>query len=203
VGRISFENEAQRLLVKQTNLYSLQEQVDNLILGTGIGAHCVSIEAVARSLHQTAMQKLLTNPGEYRQINVGITNSNHQPPPWEHVAPLMADFEDYMQENWCRLDMVQLAAQAMWRLNWIHPFENGNGRTARALSYLVLCAKYGGLLPAKNTIIQQIMTNKKPYYERHHECDGAFERSKDWSCTYPLEELIARLLKEQLRASLV
>jgi Fic family protein len=31
------------------------------------------------------------------------------------------------------------AAYALCRLNWIHPFAGGNGRTARAFSYLIIC----------------------------------------------------------------
>ncbi|MBL8221394.1 MAG: Fic family protein, partial [Bryobacterales bacterium] len=33
----------------------------------------------------------------------------------------------------------------MWRLNWIHPFFGGNGRTARSASYLVLCASLNSI----------------------------------------------------------
>jgi Fic family protein len=203
LARIKFGNEADRLLVKQANLYRLQEQVDNLILSAGMGAHFVLTPELVFSLHRTAMDRLLTNPGEYRQYDVGITHSTHQPPPWQHVPPLMADFYEYINEQWNKKDLVVLSAQTMWRINWIHPFENGNGRTARAVSYLVLCAKYGGLLPAKNSVIQQIITNKLPYYEAHHICDAEFERTQDLSCTYELETLIANLLKEQLKASLV
>lgn len=201
--RISFGNEADRLLIKQANLYELQKQVDEIIMSAGMGAQFVLTEEIVCALHRTAMDRLLTNPGEFREIDVGITNSNHQPPPWQHVRPLMGDFFDYFKDEWPKRDLVQLAAQAMWRLNWIHPFENGNGRTARAVSYLVLCAKYGALLPAKNSIIVQIMANKAPYYVAHHSCDAEFERTKDWSCTLELETLIATLLKEQLKASLV
>jgi hypothetical protein len=31
---------------------------------------------------------------------------------------------------------IHLAAYLMWRLNWIHPFADGNGRTARMTSYV-------------------------------------------------------------------
>jgi Fic family protein len=172
-------------------------------LSAGTGAQFVLNEQLIFSLHRTAMDRLLTTPGEYRQSDVAITNSPHQPPQWQHVPPLMADFFDYINAQWAKKDLVQLAAQTMWRLNWIHPFENGNGRTARAVSYLVLCAKYGGLLPAKNSIIQQIINNKKPYYDAHRVCDAEFDRTQDLACTYQLESLIADLLKEQLKASLI
>jgi hypothetical protein len=43
----------------------------------------------------------------------------------------------------------------MWRLNWVHPFEDGNGRTNRAVSYLVLCTEMRLMLPGSPTIPQQ------------------------------------------------
>src|SRR5262245_36348272 len=40
---------------------------------------------------------------------------------------------------------IDRAAYAIWRTNWIHPFPGGNGRTARALGYLVLCMDLGSV----------------------------------------------------------
>jgi hypothetical protein len=46
----------------------------------------------------------------------------------------------------------------MWRTNWVHPFDDGNGRTARAASYLVLCVKLGYRLPGKKSLIDLVTT---------------------------------------------
>ena len=153
MGRIKFDSAAARLLVKQTNLYRQQERVDEVIMGLPVGSPFVLTEDIVKLLHRIAMDGLLTTPGMYREGEVGLTNSEHQPPPPEHVRPMMADMCDYIAENWITKDLIHLSAYVMWSINWIHPFENGNGRTARATSYLVLCAKYGALLPAKNTVI--------------------------------------------------
>jgi Fic family protein len=53
----------------------------------------------------------------------------------------------------------------LWKLNWIHPFADGNGRTARAVMYVVLSVKLDSLLPGAPTIPEQIAGNKKPYYD--------------------------------------
>ncbi|MBV9180292.1 MAG: Fic family protein [Acidobacteria bacterium] len=58
-----------------------------------------------------------------------------------------------------------LAAYVMWRLNWIHPFVNGNGRTTRAVSYYVLCAKLEVYIPGVTTVPELIGHNKDPYYK--------------------------------------
>jgi prophage maintenance system killer protein len=34
-------------------------------------------------------------------------------------------------------------------MNWIHPFIEGNGRTARAVAYYVFCVRDGALLAAQ------------------------------------------------------
>ena len=202
MARVKFTDEADRLLTKQTNLYRLQTDVDHLIIAAGTGGNFVLAEGTVKKLHAIAMEGLLTTPGFYRTGQVAIKNSAHQPCLPEHVPPHMGDMCEYLRDNWATKDLVHLAAYTMWRINWIHPFENGNGRTARAVSYLVLCAKYGGLLPAKNTVIQQIIDNKGPYYAAHVECDKEFDRTGDMGCLLTLEELIARLLKAQLIASL-
>ena len=38
-------------------------------------------------------------------------------------------------------DPLFVAAYVLWRICWIHPFDDGNGRTARAASYFVLCQR--------------------------------------------------------------
>lgn len=79
-----------------------------------------------------------------------------------------------MNGNWNR-SAVHLASYVLWRLNWIHPFVDGNGRTARALSYLILCIRLGYQLPGTNTIPDQISNNKNPYYHALEAADDACE----------------------------
>jgi Fic family protein len=58
---------------------------------------------------------------------------------------------------------LDAAAFALRRINWIHPFKNGNGRTARSFSYCCLCARLGVVLPGAPTVIDQIMTTRPEY----------------------------------------
>jgi fido (protein-threonine AMPylation protein) len=57
-----------------------------------------------------------------------------------------------------------------------HPFTDGNGRTARAASYIVLCAHLGLRLPGSNTIPDQIAADKTPYYLALEAADAAAEQ---------------------------
>ncbi len=62
----------------------------------------------------------------------------------------------------------------MWRLNWVHPFTDGNGRTSRADSYLVLCVRLGYRLPGMKTIPDFIVGDKTPYYEALEAADQSY-----------------------------
>ena len=84
----------------------------------------------------------------------------------------------------------------MWRLNWIHPFTDGNGRTSRALSYLVLCVRLGYLIPGTNTIPEQISADKIPYYKALEAADRAYQDNR--VDVTELEDLLSNTLALQL-----
>jgi len=46
---------------------------------------------------------------------------------------LMNSFINEVNRYWETTDVLSLASYCLWRLNHVHPFINGNGRTARAL----------------------------------------------------------------------
>ena len=89
-----------------------------------------------------------------------------------------------------------MAAYVLWKMNWIHPFADGNGRTARAVSYVVLSIKLDSLLPGTPTIPEQIATDKRPYYSALEVADATWASDKvDVSA---LEELLSGMLAQQL-----
>ncbi len=84
----------------------------------------------------------------------------------------------------------------MWRLNWIHPFADGNGRTSRITSYVVLSIHAGYVLPGTPTIPDQIVDNRNPYFDALDAADAAYREGKiDLG---KMEELIGKLLAKQL-----
>ena len=56
-----------------------------------------------------------------------------------------------------------LATYVLWRLNHIHPFINGNGRTARAACYFILCIAAGGWLRGDTILPELIRQNHDEY----------------------------------------
>lgn len=129
-------------------------------------------------LNRFALEDINRFAGTFRTQPISISGSDHVPPAPVEVPALCEDLCDYLNENWNRKSAIHLSAYALWRINWIHPFVDGNGRTARILSYVVLCAKYGFRLPGTKTIPEQIVADKKPYYEALEKADKAFARGR-------------------------
>lgn len=152
--------------------------------------------SIILQLHRAALEGLSSHAGNWRPAGVTIGDSKHQPPAAHLVAELIEQLCDYINENWETKSAIHLASYAMWRLNWIHPFSDGNGRTSRALSYLVLCLKLEARLPGKTTIPEQIAEDKSPYYEA---LESADQNSKDGHIDLSaMEALLDAFLAKQL-----
>lgn len=147
-------------------------------------------------LHRCAVQGLLPAPGAFRVVSMDITEARHQPPAPREVPGLVEDLCDHVHDTWSTATPIHLAAYTMWRLNWIHPFVDGNGRTSRALSYLTLCARLGHRLPGSPTVPERVAESKAPYYAALESADLAWSEGRlDVSA---MEHLLAGHLGAQL-----
>lgn len=77
------------------------------------------------------------NAGRYRTIPVRISGTNVILPNPAKVPGLMKEFFDWLNADHS-LHPVAFAGEAHYRLVTIHPFVDGNGRTARLLMNLLL-----------------------------------------------------------------
>src|SRR5690348_9288592 len=116
------------------------------------------------ALNRTALEGLNQYAGNYRPTEIEIKGSRPKPPAPYLVPELVEEFCDYINENWVR-SPIHLASYALWKLNWIHPFMDGNGRTSRVVSFVILCVRLGYRVPGSLTIPEQISRDKSPYYE--------------------------------------
>jgi len=116
-------------------------------------------------LHRLALDGISHYAGTWRPAGIEIGGSKHRPVGAHQVPEEIEYLCDYVNDNWNATTPIHLAAYVLWKLNWIHPFTDGNGRTSRAASYLVLCLRTGYLLPGKQTIPDQIADDKTPYYK--------------------------------------
>lgn len=129
-----------------------------------------------KELQAVAVRGLDDRPGEYRMVPVAISQRAHTPPSAHLVGGLVEEMCDYVNDNWHTKVAFHLAAYVMWRLNWIHPFADGNGRTSRVASYIVLCTKLGSDPGGKYPIPLQIQQNRTPYFDALEAADEAWQR---------------------------
>lgn len=147
-------------------------------------------------LHRIALNGISAYAGNYRPSHIRIEHSKHEPPPAHLVAELVEEMCDYVNDNFSSRSAVHLAAYVMLRLNWIHPFTDGNGRTSRAVSYMVLCVRLGERLPGTNTIPEQIEKNRVPYFDALEAADTASRNGR--IDVGKMEELVEGMLAKQL-----
>jgi Fic family protein len=147
-------------------------------------------------LNRIAVDGIEPHPGAYRQVPITISASTHQPPAPEDVPLAVDEMCEYVQSHLGIKAPVHLAAYVMWRLNWIHPFVDGNGRTSRVMSHIVLCVSVGQILPGLKSIPERIAESKRPYYSALDSADAAWKTGiLDVS---KMEELLSTLLAAQL-----
>ncbi len=125
---------------------------------------------IVRELHHLVLKGIDDeNAGQYRSLAVRIAGSSHQPPrAWEAPAR-MQDWSAWLNGAATALHPVERAAMAHHRLVAIHPFIDGNGRTARLVMNLLLMKD--GYPP---TVIRQ--ENRRQYYKVLAQADGGNDR---------------------------
>ncbi|MCC3511849.1 MAG: Fic family protein, partial [Microcoleus sp. PH2017_17_BER_D_A] len=93
-----------------------------------------------KQIHNLILRKI--NPeeaGRYRTLDVMAAGTNYRYPPHYLLSQLMRDFAIWLNsESALRLHPVEYATIAHYRFVSIHPFRDGNGRTARLLMNLLL-----------------------------------------------------------------
>lgn len=148
------------------------------------------------SLNSAAVSNISQFGGRYREEPIYV--GDHCPPHFKDVPNEMDRFFSVVHENWTVIDNpTLLPAYALWRLNWIHPFVEGNGRTARAACYYLICMKQRRLLGGKKIVPERIRENREPYYQALKAAD------KNWELGHfnvnELASYLGELLKGQLK----
>lgn len=145
-------------------------------------------------LNHTAVANISQLGGRFRKGPVYV--GDHIPPRFNDVNDWIDRFITTVQENWHDWGATALAAYGLWRLNWIHPFIEGNGRTARATSYFLLCVRTGGLLSGKRIVPERIRESRAEYEAALVAADRAWD---DGHLDFGrMEEYIAGLPQAQL-----
>lgn len=118
-------------------------------------------ERTLKTIHHLILKNIDDeNAGRYRSINVRISGSQHEPPHFLQVANEMQELFAWYEQEKDRLHPVELAALFHFKFVYIHPFADGNGRTARLLMNLILMGH--GYPPA---IVKAEEQQRLNYYE--------------------------------------
>ncbi|MBM3303518.1 MAG: Fic family protein [Candidatus Aenigmarchaeota archaeon] len=96
-------------------------------------------EDTVKQIHKIILSKIEDEyAGRYRELNVRILGAIKSPPRYEKVPDLMEGFIDRVNKNPDKLSAIEMAAYIHYKFVEIHPFVDGNGRTARLLMNLFL-----------------------------------------------------------------
>lgn len=137
-----------------------------------------------RQIHQLVLARIDDNSaGQYRTLPVRIAGSTHRPPEAWEVPALMTTWENWLTAETSSRHPVERAALAHHRLVSIHPFLDGNGRTARLVMNLLLMRE--GYPP---TIIMRV--NRRQYYKVLAQADAGQEK--------PLVNFVGRAAERSL-----
>ena len=181
--------------IQEQNLlrqYDLLTNCVQVVLSKGIEAFD---KYMLWSLNAAAIANIAQFGGRFREQPIYV--GSHIPPHFKEVSNLVDQLLSVIHENWTvETHPTVLPAYVLWRLNWIHPFIEGNGRTARAACYLLICARYGDLLPGRKIVPERIREERQPYYAALQAAD------RHWDAGHfnvdDLADYLAGLLQDQL-----
>lgn len=139
-------------------------------------------ESTVKDIHALIMENILLG-GVYRNMEVRITGAGHKPPPpsemYRQIKTFFADLPNQTDFNG-----IELAAWTHAEFVRIHPFGDGNGRTARMIMNYQLMLQ--GFLP-----VSIAKENRLAYFDALE----AYGVSGDLS---PFAEMIATLEEQRL-----
>lgn len=122
-------------------------------------------ETVILEIHKIILKNMSdAEGGHYRNVNVMIRGAVHIPPSAVKIPKLMTEFVEWYYEHRSKLPAVELAGWLHYKMVYIHPFADGNGRTARLIMNLILLQN--GYPPA---VILNL--DRKKYYRVLKEAD--------------------------------
>lgn len=122
-------------------------------------------EHLIRTLHQLIVQKTDEEyAGKYRTSNVFIGGADHIPPDVLQVPVEMKNIMVWFAKTKKRLHVIELSALLHHKLVYIHPFFDGNGRTARLTMNIVL-------MKAGYPLVVILKNDRKKYYQALSKAD--------------------------------
>jgi Fic family protein len=186
-----------------------QIENENAVDQIDLISHLVNVYQVADlreshvlELHKLAIQRIYGCGGQYRSArdHVVITNSPHIVPEPALVPSYVQDALHWVNES--RRPPLDRAAFILWRFNWIHPFRGGNGRTSRALAYLIVCMSEGTMLPGDPVMPDLIYSRRDEYIQALRAVDEVAKHEPTDPDVTPMATFLREILTSQLANAL-
>ena len=122
-------------------------------------------EHLIRGLHQLVVKKTdEESAGKYRTSNVFIGGADHVPPDALQVPVQMKHLITWFTKAKRKVHPVELAALLHHKLVYIHPFFDGNGRTARLVMNIAL-------MRAGYPLVVILKNDRQKYYRALDQAD--------------------------------
>lgn len=170
-GKLRLPASQEYLATENNNIATACSDVVSLILQND--ALTLTPERIL-NIHKTVMAGLVTedglSPGTVRTRSVVVGNVYRGAPARDCeflLAKLCHWLEELMEDTPLRLKRPMMIIRAMLAhlyIAWIHPFEDGNGRTARMVEFQLLAAA-GFPTPACHLLANYYNRTKTKYYE--------------------------------------
>lgn len=173
------------LLTPQTNVFSI-DYIRSLHQSffSGLPDHLRKIK------YPDGYEKTLIG-GEFRTFSVSV--GDHLAPSHLNIAKLMNEFSDAYSYPKSSMIGVLNALSSHHRFAWIHPFADGNGRTARLHTQAALIQSGIGVSRSWS-ISRGLARSQTEYYERLQSCDNLQE-----STLYQFVEFLAHTCRDQMQ----
>lgn len=155
-------------------------------------------ESHVLELQRLAVTDIYPCAGSYRSAtaDVRIGGSEHTLPEPALVPSLVKEALTWINNP--KRKVMERAAYALWRFNWIHPFRGGNARASRAIAYFIICAGTGKMLPGNVTIPTIIKRQRTEYIRALKEVDRSELSNHENPDFSPMIKLLDLALTEQL-----
>ena len=113
-------------------------------------------------------RRIEVRPGTLREMHVEV--GRHVAPPPEDLPQWLRRLDEAAPERFSRADRIVAVAALHHRLLWVHPFADGNGRTARLLSHALL--RRAGVGSALWSVSRGLARNVAAYKSRLERADA-------------------------------
>lgn len=186
-------------LIEITNMETAMDFIERNVTGkTKIDQSFMSElhKLIVKNLSPRPKGEGSSHPGILRPHDVTIGQSNHKPPIHIKVKDYNDELINFINQEEDKKYNLLITAIAHHRFAWIHPFDNGNGRVVRLLTYAMLIKqdfdiKNGRIL--NPTAIFCI--DRQKYYDMLALADHGDKKSALSWCHYVLNGLLTEINK--------